>query len=283
MGNRSRFGRLALAIAGAALLVQCGGGGSTSSSGSGIGQYISRITAGNGFFTAVRSTGAPPAASGGPTAGVNGATTAINGGTAQLNVTANSSFNRVYLAVPGVDGYYTLNLPTAVTSTNLLLTINRHLSAATLDLDLAVADAGGATGAPVSHPLSLTTVGSGDVQVSVSWDSLTDVDLHVIDPNGDEVYYGNTPGASGTLDLDSNPACAIDGVNNENITFPTAPHGTYTVRVDYWDACGVTQTNYVVTVQRAGHSAETFTGNLTGLGDAGGAGSGTLITTFTFP
>ena len=64
---------------------------------------------------------------------------------------------------------------------------------------------------------------------------------------------------------------------------PTAPSGTYTVRVDYFAECTQTNTNYVVTVQRKGHAPETFTGSFTGAGDAGGAGSGTQITTFTFP
>jgi uncharacterized protein YfaP (DUF2135 family) len=132
----------------------------------------------------------------------------------------------------------------------------------------------------------VTQVGSGDVQVSVSWDVNSDVDLHLVEPgaSGEEIYYGNVTSATGgVLNLDSNANCVIDGVRNENISYPTTtpPAGQYTVRVDYYKECGQTQTNYVVTVQVKGQSPRVFTGTFTGAGDLGGAGSGTLITTFT--
>ena len=119
----------------------------------------------------------------------------------------------------------------------------------------------------------------------MSWDAPSDVDLHLVDPSGEEVYYGNTASASGgVLDLDSNPACAIDGKNNENITWPsgTPPHGTYTVRLDYYDGCGVSATKYLVTVQVKGQTTRTFSGTFSGGGDGGAEGSGINITTFTY-
>ena len=92
---------------------------------------------------------------------------------------------------------------------------------------------------------------------------------------------GNTVSSSGgQLDVDSNPACSIDGRQIENIRWGSrAPGGTYTVRVDYWDACGNPQTNYTVTVKN-GPSTSTFTGSLTGAGYHGFAGSGVFITSF---
>ncbi len=108
------------------------------------------------------------------------------------------------------------------------------------------------------------------------------MDLHVVDPRGEEIFYGNPSSASrGVLDLDSNAACAIDGVRNENITWATgtAPSGTYTVRLDYWSSCGVPSTDYVVRVTN-GSSSQVFQGTFTGSGDQGGLGSGRLITTF---
>jgi hypothetical protein len=122
---------------------------------------------------------------------------------------------------------------------------------------------------------------SGDVQVSVSWDAPSDVDLHVVEPSGEELWYGNSGSATGgQLDVDSNRACEIDGKQIENIRWPgRAPAGTYTVRVDYWNSCGVGRTNYLVTV-RNGTSTQTFTGFFTGPGDQGEAGSGITIGTF---
>jgi hypothetical protein len=60
-----------------------------------------------------------------------------------------------------------------------------------------------------------------------------------------------------------------------------APSGSYVVRLDYWDACGATQTDYVVTLWVRGQEAQVFSGSFTGAGEHGGAGDGIDITTFT--
>src|SRR5207237_4273195 len=49
-----------------------------------------------------------------------------------------------------------------------------------------------------SNEILIFVVGfTGDVQVSVSWDAPSDVDLHVVDPSGEEIFYGNPASASG--------------------------------------------------------------------------------------
>jgi hypothetical protein len=133
-----------------------------------------------------------------------------------------------------------------------------------------------------SNEVLVFAVGSsGDVQVTVVWDAPSDVDLHVVEPSGEEIFYGHSGSATGgQLDVDSNAGCTIDGRQVENVRWPgRAPGGSYTVRVDYWDACDVAQTNYHVTV-RNGTAITTFTGSFTGEGDHGGEGSGVTITTF---
>jgi len=135
--------------------------------------------------------------------------------------------------------------------------------------------------APSNEILVFVVGFTGDVQVSVAWNAASDVDLHVVDPSGEEIFYGNPASASGgQLDVDSNAACIIDGRQIENIRWgSSAPGGSYTVRVDYWDACGVSATNYIVTVKN-GSSTQTFSGVLTGPGDQGFSGSGVTVTNF---
>ena len=134
---------------------------------------------------------------------------------------------------------------------------------------------------PASNEVLVFAVGaSSDVQVTVSWDAMSDVDLHVVEPSGEEIYWGNKNSLTGgVLDVDSNPACLFDNRQIENIGWMRAPAGTYTVRVDYWADCGVSRTNYLVTVRNNGNVA-TFPGFFTGPGDQGSAMSGVLITTF---
>jgi hypothetical protein len=227
--------------------------------------------------------GSAPSAGGGPTVTVTSPDVVINGGTAQATVAGSDRFSRVVIGVAGSRGYYDIALPDVAESVDLQLSLCQDLSRQTLDLRYAVGTS--ATIGPYEEqPADIIEVGTGEIQVSVSWDADSDVDLHVIDPDGDEVFYGQTTTESGgTLDLDSNPGCSLDGVNNENITWASAPRGTYTVRLDYFQSCDVEETSYVVTVQREGEAAETFEGEFTGDGDRGGPGAGVDITTFIVP
>ncbi|HXW07710.1 MAG TPA: hypothetical protein VD833_20950, partial [Vicinamibacterales bacterium] len=215
-----------------------------------------------------------PSPSGGPRATVTGNQTIVNGGTLTVTVTADAPFTTIYMFVGGrtlgliseapggVEGHYEINLGAAASSATVLLTFPQEIPLESFDLQFAVANAAGAVGPYAGLSTSVTSVGTGDVQVTLSWDADSDVDLHVVAPGGEEIYYGNRESASGgQLDLDSNAACEIDGVRNENITWPVgrAPQGTYTVRVDYWDSCGVAQTNFTVRVNNGG-TVQLFTG-----------------------
>lgn len=233
--------------------------------------------------TVERHDGDPPGANGGPAANTTGPTVIINGGTATLTLDGSSTFTNIIVAVAGATGYYVVTLPSPVSSIDLIATLAQNLARTSVTFRVA-----GANGSQVGDydevDTTVMAVGTGDVQVTISWDVDSDVDLHVVDPAGDEIYYAQTTAPSGgVLDLDSNPSCQLDHVRNENITWATAPSGTYTVLVDYFDSCGVDASQYVVTVARKGHDPQTFTGTLTGAGDSGGAGSGTQVTTFTFP
>ncbi|MEO8293977.1 MAG: hypothetical protein ABI613_00585 [Gemmatimonadota bacterium] len=206
-----------------------------------------------------------PAAGNGPTITVSGVPTAINGGSLRASVTSPTPFSRVVLSMTYLDGYYELNLPAPVTSLDVVLTLSPLAPQATLGLLYGVAASGGELGAMLSQSINMVRVGNGDVQVSVAWDAPTDVDLHVTDPSSEEIYFGNKTSASGgTLDLDSNAACTIDNVDNENVVWPTgtAPSGTYTVDLVYWSACSQPQSNYTVTILVKGQAPQVFSGTL---------------------
>ena len=68
----------------------------------------------------------------------------------------------------------------------------------------------------------------------------------------------------GELDLDSNAACDIDGVNHENIYYSDnaiVEPGEYTVYVDMWSNCDETvPTNFVLSVFYEGELLQTVEG-----------------------
>ncbi len=125
--------------------------------------------------------------------------------------------------------------------------------------------------APASVTFKAVKVGSGNIQITLTWDTTADVDLHLVEPDGNTIFFGsrNSVSGDGFLDVDD-----TNGFGPENIFFDGAtPSGSYEVRVDHFT--GVVPTNYSVTVQVNGTS-QTFTGTLNV------AGSQTdSITTFT--
>lgn len=275
---------LTAAIAGG---LSCGGDDNSPSKIT-IADYISGITNLGATITAVRHPGElPGVGAGGAVVNITGGSTLINGGSAQVNVaTPSGGFTDIYIAVEGVSGYYQLTLASPVSTEDLILAIAQGVPKQSFNFTYGI----GSTGAVAAYetvPASVIQVGTGDLQVSVSWNAESDVDLHVVEPGdqGEEIYYGNTTSAAGgELDLDSNPACLIDHVKNENITWAHPPTGDFTVRVDYFDACGVEATDYVVTIQRKGHEPQVVpVGHLSGAGDQGGAGSGILVVHFAYP
>lgn len=222
----------------------------------------------SGGVTGVYATGSPPQTTGSLVLDpVNSgqSVSIIAGGSTEVNLSAASFFSVIYV-LADTNGYYRISLPQAVQTANVLITYSgENIAAGDRRIDLLVADSVGAVSAPQPLPVQTIEVGTGDLQVSVSWDALSDVDLWLVQPDGTRIYYGDaTSEQGGMLDLDSNAACFIDGVNNENITYDgvTAPAGEYVVSVSYFDPCEiVTPTNYVVTI-RANGSVSTFTGDL---------------------
>ncbi len=226
-----------------------------------------------------------------PTPGSSGAVTAVlpaqvlRGGTVQTTLTSTTPFSRAVFTVPGNTDHWELALAAPVTSVTVLMVIAVEMPKTMFTLQIA---GGGAsnTGPYQSTDLGVIFVGTGEIQTNVTWDTPADVDLHLIDPSGKEIYYAsrNSP-TGGQLDLDSNAGCATDGPRAENIFWGDGiivPHGEYILRVDYWSSCDAPSTNYTVTINLRGKPPKIFTGVLTGTGSHAGAGSGKTIAVFTY-
>jgi hypothetical protein len=115
-------------------------------------------------------------------------------------------------AAPTVTGTSTSTTPTTVASQAPVLTV------------------------PPDLPL-----GTGDVQVTLLWADGNDLDLHVIDPSGAEIYFSNPKSPTGgTLDHDDTAGCSTTGTHVENVFWPTgtAPPGQYRVFVKNYSSCG---------------------------------------------
>lgn len=222
--------------------------------------------------------------------GYEGQTSLVNGAVASFDLFWSGPSldgKTLIVGVPG-DGFYRVPLSGSPDPLPLDLAIYQNVLGS-FDVWVGVADgfdenAFPITGKYVQIPINITHVLTGDVQVNVHWDTDNDVDLHVVAPNGEEVFWAQPDGASGgQLDLDSNAACYIDGINNENIYWPTggAPEGEYIVRVDLWASCDGQDVEYKVTVVLGGTDVSVYDGSFVPAdADGGGAGAGVEVTRF---
>lgn len=110
-------------------------------------------------------------------------------------------------------------------------------------------------------------VPTGELVVSLEWDTQADVDLLVTDPEGIQIgpkdinsYEPPPPGEppdppdawqqGGILDLDSNSGCVIDGIRRENAVWTQPPpSGHYVVHVALTRPCGEERASFRVTVR----------------------------------
>ncbi|HEX6201499.1 MAG TPA: hypothetical protein VF100_00770 [Thermoanaerobaculia bacterium] len=80
---------------------------------------------------------------------------------------------------------------------------------------------------------SAPTAGHGDVAFRLLWEGESDVDLHVVDPAGEHLFFGHREAASGgLLDVDCNAGTGkLCARPIENVFWPrgTAPAGEYRV------------------------------------------------------
>jgi hypothetical protein len=106
---------------------------------------------------------------------------------------------------------------------------------------------------------------SGDVQITLIWFNVNDLDLHCIEPSGNEIFYANRRSATGgELDVDMNAGGAITNRPVENIYWPKGktPSGKYQVFVNHYaNHGGKDPTNYKVSVL-AGGSRREYSGKI---------------------
>lgn len=117
-------------------------------------------------------------------------------------------------------------------------------------------------------PIPTPSVGTGDVQVTLTWHSAQaiDLDLWVTEPNGERCYYGHTTTSTGgSLDIDNKCTDYVDG-RPENIFWANAPTGEYKVEVNWFPGCGTELSSmaYDVRVINAG-TVRTFSGTVASL------------------
>ncbi len=224
---------------------------------------------------------------------ISGNNYVVPGGTNIISIKGEDAQNDIKELIVGVDGatgYYTVSF--SGDSIRITLTLNNSLPRDTFVILFSLEDNAGNVSARKTLTVQEAQVQRGRLEISLSWDLLNDIDLHVIQPDSEEIYYSHTMSTEGGyLDLDSNAGCSIDSVNNEHIIYPdtaTILSGTYIVKVDFYSDCvGSGVTHYAVSARYNGELINPVSGSNpregtfeAGTDDHGGAGSGVEVMRF---
>jgi hypothetical protein len=184
-----------------------------------------------------------------------------------LDATATS----VLLSLDGDRGYWiaVAGVPSADDPTlprfDVRAAFSRLIAGGTRTLRAQAVDGHGHVGAPREQQIdvSAASVPSGPMVISLVWNNNADLDLHVVDPDGVEIFSRHPSGYrpppppalpdptaaenAPLLDLDSNAQCVIDGHDQENVVWKLAPaSGHYIVRVDAASLCGLPYSDWRV-------------------------------------
>ncbi len=200
---------------------------------------------------------------------LTGPGTVTNGGTFTLTATIPDATGEqeFVVVIEGDNGHFTTTQTAGDGGVfDIDFTLSADLTLETITARVAPVDADGDVGDYATITLTVVQSGTGDVKVTLSFDQDTDLDLHVTEPDGTQIYYDAPQSASGgQLDLDSNPGCStIDGINIENIFWPTgsAPVGEYVVNLQYYAPCVAGTVDYTVTVSLGDRVIETVSGTV---------------------
>jgi hypothetical protein len=218
--------------------------------------------------------------------------------------------NAVAIAREGDAGYWivTAGLPRVeepdLPTFSVILELSRETPAKPFAIILSALDSGGRFGPRQRLQLSATDASvQGELVVMLRWDTDADLDLHLTDPSGTEIWARNinsynppSPGqppadanawqAGGILDFDSNAQCVIDGRCEENVYWEDAPpSGHYRVKVATASLCGQTYAHWTVEAQLRGKTIASASGIsvASDTREPSGSGSGVLALEFSVP
>ena len=187
---------------------------------------------------------------------------------------ATNSLAGYYIQIRGADSYYdlpytglapdivqvgveTVGAPAApligAGSTLITVGLPQNVGVGFFETVYGVYDDQGQTSNFIDTVIEVVNVGTGILQISLSWNIVKDIDLWVTDPSGFRIFFGDKISAAtgGELDRDD-----VDSFGPENIYWKEgAPPGTYKIEVNYYAGTGAA--DYIVTVNAPAIGANT--------------------------
>jgi hypothetical protein len=148
------------------------------------------------------------------------------------------------------ESYYLIRLASPQTIVELTLTVAQSFTG-----QVAASLGSGPVGEYKAVPL-ISSLGSGALRATLTWNTTADIDLHVIEPDGTHVYYGQRTGPTATLDFDD-----TSGFGPENIFVASGrgASGLYQVYIDHYSGASPTTSTITITVNAGTGLARSMT------------------------
>ncbi len=226
-----------------------------------------------------------------------------------LRGTLDTNATSVLIGLEGDVGYWILpaGLP-SVTEPDFptfetVLDFSEEVPEGTQSLILAAVDEEGNVGpeARIEFDVASLEAPEAVLSITLAWESDADLDLHVVDPSGIEIWKGNinsyapplpgqpptsTPEEGGVLDFDAGADCVADGRRRETVAWKaTPPSGRYRVYVDTTSLCGESSAHWSVDAAGGEEILAKASGLATVEAEAlpHGSGAGVLALEFDYP
>jgi len=198
----------------------------------------------------------------------------LAGGTNIATIMTAKRYDKFYIGIKGVDGYYEYS-PDALDYDDWYVYKIPLAYSMDYQRDIEIqisASSGDCVTGLFTQPIKFVKSQEGALNIVLTFDNDKDVDLHVVTPSGTEIFYGNPGGtfeypdgklAYMGLDHDSNAGCNIDGLNNENVVISEdfIEPGEYQVYVDLYGNCNPSiATNWTCTVRYKGELVQNTIG-----------------------
>jgi hypothetical protein len=204
-----------------------------------------------------------------------------------VTVTTPPGTSGVLLALQGDAGYWVVPAggPDPQQSNQLKnqipVNFSPALPAGPLPLLVQATTPDGAAGAAFVIPLQAGGAATASrLSFTLGWDTESDLDLHVVDPLGTEIYWGHVAADGGVLDFDSNQSCILDGRRKETVSWASAPpSGRYQALVDTPSLCTAATAHWKLQALLDGAPLASVQGQSTSFDTRGfhGRGAGLLV------
>ncbi len=225
---------------------------------------------------------------------------ALTGGMNFVSIVTEDEYEEFYFGVEGVDGY----LASAASEESETRAGGYHsyviiiLYSTEYNTNITMIISGKKKNGGITRPhrefIEHVDSESGALNLNLTFSNAKDVDMHLYMPDGTHIYYGDRGGTvwidgrsvSYGLDHDSNAACRIDNLNNENIYIPAelVQSGQYRVVVDMYSNCDPSiATSWAIVARYEGSIIRVDSGSNPAMGVYPiGAGDGDMTTVMTF-